>query len=87
MSCTGRAVFFLWYYRPHSCGRSLFYAVHIQQADCQVTETGLKVAAEVERSCAGEHRLSSWSHDLLRCCAGPVLHIHRMMYGGTAYLL
>jgi hypothetical protein len=55
--------------------------------DCQVNETGLKVAAEVERSCAGEHRLSSWSHDLLGCCAGPLLHIQRMMYGVTAYLL
>lgn len=87
MGYIGWAEFFLWYYRPHSCGRSLFYAAQLQRADCQVNETGLKVAAEVERSCAGEHRLSSWSHDLLRCCAGPVLHIQRMMYGVTVYLL
>lgn len=87
MGYTGWAVFFLWQHRPHSCGRSLFYTAHLQQADCQVNETGLKVAAEVERSCAGEHRLSSWSHDLLGRCAGPLLHIQRMMYGVTVYLL
>ena len=87
MGYIGWAVFFLWQCRPHSSSRSLFYAAHLQQEDCQVNETGLKVAAEVERSCAGEHPLSSWSNDILGCCAGPVLHILRMMYGVTVYLL